>query len=88
MKRMIGLINRFCVPSTTGKTAFGFTSGEESVDDRLTSHDTKEAVLGVVEKLGYSLGPEDGDAPLGLRPPVRGHGGNAGFYPPGPGISR
>ncbi|MBO4265902.1 MAG: hypothetical protein J5910_01820 [Lachnospiraceae bacterium] len=61
MKRMIGLIDRFCVPSATGKTAFGFTSGEESSDDRLTSHDTKEAVLGVVEKLGYSLGPEDGD---------------------------
>ena len=61
MKRMIGLISRFCVPQATGKTVFGFTSGEETSDDRLTSHDTKEAVLGVVEKLGYSLGAEDGD---------------------------
>ncbi|MBO4904337.1 MAG: hypothetical protein J5367_03860 [Lachnospiraceae bacterium] len=61
MKRMIGLIDRFCVEPSSGKTAFGFTPEEESSDDRLTSHDSKEAVIGVVEKLGYTLGDEDCD---------------------------
>lgn len=61
MKRTVGLINRFCVAPDNSKTAFGFTGGVETADDRLTSHDSKEAVTGVVEKLGYSLSDEDAD---------------------------
>ena len=61
MKRTVGQINRFCIPSDEAKTAFGFTGTVENADDRLTEHDTKEAVIGVVEKLGYSLNDEDAE---------------------------
>ncbi|MCR5302816.1 MAG: hypothetical protein K6E49_10310 [Lachnospiraceae bacterium] len=59
MKRTVSVINRFCVPSEGSRTVFGFTGSVESSDDRLTSHDSKEAVTGVAEKLGYSLSDED-----------------------------
>ena len=59
MKRTIGQINRFCVSSADAKTAFGFTGGIESADDRLTANDTIEAVVSVAAKLGYSLNDED-----------------------------
>ncbi len=59
MKRTISQINRFCVSSGDAKTTFGFTSTVESVDDRLTSHDSKEAVVQVASKLGYNLNEED-----------------------------
>ena len=62
MKRTVGQINRFCVPSNEGKSAFGFTGSVENEDVRLTSHDSKEAVIGVAEKLGYSLSDEDADS--------------------------
>ena len=60
MKRTVGQINRFCVPDDT-KTAFGFTGSVDAADDRLTAHDSKEAVISVVEKLGYSLNEEDAE---------------------------
>ena len=60
MKRTVGLINRFCV-TPDNKSAFGFTGSVETSDERLSSHDSKEAVIGVVEKLGYSLNDEDSD---------------------------
>ncbi len=59
MKRTIGQINRFCVTSQDTKTAFGFTGGIESSDDRLTANDTIEAVVSVAAKLGYNLNDED-----------------------------
>ncbi len=59
MKRTVGQIRRFCVHSDEKGTMFGFTGSVENSDDRLTEHDTKEAVIGVVEKLGYSLNDED-----------------------------
>ncbi len=59
MKRTIGQINRFCVSQPDTKTAFGFTGGVETADDRLTAHDSMEAVSGVAQKLGYSLSDED-----------------------------
>ncbi len=59
MKRTISQINRFCVSSQDAKTAFGFTGGIESSDDRLTANDTIEAVVSVAQKLGYSLNDED-----------------------------
>ena len=58
MKRTVGQINRFCMPDET-KTTFGFTGSVENSDDRLTAHDSKEAVVSIVEKLGYSLNDED-----------------------------
>ena len=61
MRRTVGQINRFCVSPENAKTTFGFTGSVENSDDRLTSHDSKEAVIGVVEKLGYSLSDEDAD---------------------------
>ena len=59
MKRTVDQINRFCSGAQNPKTAFGFTGSVENVDDRLTSHDTIDAVTSVVEKLGYSLSDED-----------------------------
>ncbi len=59
MKRTIAQIARFCVTSQDAKTAFGFTGGIESADDRLTLHDSAEAVAQVAQKLGYSLNEED-----------------------------
>ncbi len=59
MKRTISQINRFCITSPDTKTAFGFTGGIESADDRLTADDTIEAVISVAQKLGYSLNDED-----------------------------
>lgn len=59
MKRTISQVNRFCVTSQDTKTAFGFTGGIESADDRLTANDTIEAVVSVAQKLGYSLNDED-----------------------------
>ena len=59
MKRTIAQIGRFCVATHDDKTAFGFTGGIESADDRLTSHDSAEAVAQVAQKLGYSLNEED-----------------------------
>ena len=59
MKRTIAQIGRFCVSSQDTKTAFGFTGGVESADDILTAHDSKEAVVQVASKLGYSLNEED-----------------------------
>ena len=59
MKRLVGQVNRFCMPSEDKQTTFGFTGSVENADDRLTEHDSKEAVIGVVEKLGYSLNDED-----------------------------
>ena len=59
IKRSVEQINRFCSAAKNPKTAFGFTGTVEYADDRLTAHDTKEAVVSVVEKLGYSLGDED-----------------------------
>ncbi len=61
MKRTVGLISRFCAAHEGTKSAFGFTMGVETSDDRLTAHDSKEAVRGVTEKLGYSLSDEDTD---------------------------
>lgn len=62
MKRTVGQINRFCVPSQENSSFFGFTPGVENSEDRLTAHDSKEAVIGVVEKLGYTLSDEDADS--------------------------
>ena len=62
MKRTVGQLRRFCVPSDEGKTTFGFTGSVENADDRLTEHDTKEGVMSVVEKLGYSLNDEDAES--------------------------
>ena len=59
MKRTISQINRLCVDSGESNTVFGFTGGIENADDRLTVHDSKEAVLGVAAKLGYSISEED-----------------------------
>ena len=59
MKRTIGQINRFCVNSGNTNTAFGFTGSIENVDDRLTVHDSRDAVVAVAQKLGYSLNEED-----------------------------
>ena len=59
MKRTISQINRFCVSSADSRTAFGFTGGIESADDRLTANDTIEAVVNVAAKLGYNLNDED-----------------------------
>ena len=59
MKRTVGMINRFCIPSPDTGGGFGFTGSVENSDYRLTSHDSREAVTGVVEKLGYSLSDED-----------------------------
>ncbi len=61
MRRTVSQINRFCVSPENEKSTFGFTGAVENSDDRLTSHDSKEAVIGVVEKLGYSLNDEDAD---------------------------
>lgn len=61
MKRTVGLINRFCVTPDNSKSAFGFTGTVETSDERLSSHDSKEAVIQVVEKLGYSLNDEDSE---------------------------
>ena len=61
MRRTVSQINRFCISPENAKSTFGFTGAVENSDDRLTSHDSKEAVIGVVEKLGYSLNDEDAD---------------------------
>ncbi|MBR4574009.1 MAG: hypothetical protein IKO16_03790 [Lachnospiraceae bacterium] len=61
MKRTVGQIRRFCVPSGENSSFYGFTPAVDSTDDRLTEHDSKEALIGVVEKLGYSLSEEDAE---------------------------
>ena len=61
MRRTIGQINRFCVSPENAKTTFGFTGSIDNSDDRLTAHDSKEAVVKVVEKLGYILSDEDAE---------------------------
>lgn len=58
MKRTIGQIHRFCMGTGT-RPSIEFTDTDYNSDDRLTEHDSKEAVIAVAEKLGYSLGDED-----------------------------
>ena len=62
MKRIVDRISRFCAGGTAGSTVAGFTGGVESTDDRLTEHDTKEAVEAVASKLGYILSDEDSES--------------------------
>lgn len=59
MKRTIAQIGRFCMTANDTKTALGFTGTELGSDDRLTSHDSAEAVANVAAKLGYNLNEED-----------------------------
>ena len=61
MKRTVGQIGRFCAPSRETGSFLGFAPTAENSEDRLTVHDSKEAVIGVVEKLGYSLSDEDAE---------------------------
>ncbi len=59
MKRLIGQIKRFCAVSEDTNSAMGFTPSMDNDDDRLTVHDSREAVAAVAQKLGYSLNEED-----------------------------
>lgn len=59
MKRIVEQITRFCAGSAGSSGDLGFTGEVESSDDRLTEHDTKEAVEAVAQKLGYLLSDED-----------------------------
>lgn len=59
MKRIVEQIKRFCVGSAGSSASLGFTTDVDDPGDRLTEHDTKEAVEAVAQKLGYILGDED-----------------------------
>ena len=59
MRRTIGQIRRFCSDTPNDKSSIGFTDTVDNSDDRLTEHDSMEAVISAAEKLGYSLNEED-----------------------------
>ncbi len=59
MRRLISQIHRFCSIPQSGKPSVEFTDTVDNGEERLTEHDSKEAVISVAEKLGYSLNEED-----------------------------